>query len=61
MVQSEGVPTYGFQWNQDGSPIAGATAQTYTPVSDGPLYVTVTATNSIGSTAATSQTVAVTS
>ena len=49
--------TYAYQWNLDGVAIVGATAATYTVAggdSTKTLTCTVTATNNVGSTAATS-------
>lgn len=52
------APVFTFQWKRDGVAIAGATAQTYLPVSpadDGvTLTVDVTGTNSQGNATATS-------
>lgn len=50
-------PTFAFQWNREGTAIAGATAATYTVVADDlarALTCTVTASNGDGSAAATS-------
>jgi hypothetical protein len=55
-----GSPTFTFQWLSGGSPISGATSQTFVPTSAqiGDLIsVTVTATNGGGSVPATSSTV----
>lgn len=49
--------TFTYQWEADGTPILGATAQTYVPVTGDigkPITVVVTATNSAGSAAAES-------
>lgn len=45
--------TYSYQWRADGSPISGATANTYTTVQAEGVVITctVTATNSVGSAA----------
>lgn len=54
---SNNPTSYSYAWNRDGTPISGATAATYTLVSDDvgePITVTVTATNATGSTPATS-------
>lgn len=61
--QWSGGPTFTYQWNNEGAPISGATGQTYVPVvgdvGDN-LTITITASNSEGSAAATSpETVAV--
>lgn len=56
-----GSPTgFAFQWLSNGSPISGAASSTYVPVTGNVgvmLSVTVTATNGIGSTPATSASV----
>lgn len=52
-----GVASYTYQWKKGGTNIAGATTRTYTPVSGdigGSLTITVTATNTTGSTSVTS-------
>jgi len=52
-----GDPTFAYQWNNNGTPISGAIASTYTPVTNDladNLTVTVTGTNASGSAAATS-------
>lgn len=49
--------TFTYQWEADGTPILGATAQTYVPVTGDigkPITVVVTATNSAGSASAES-------
>lgn len=56
-----GNPTFTYAWSRDGTPISGATAKTYTIVSDDVgtgLAVTVTGTNSAGNASATSATTA---
>jgi predicted secreted protein len=56
--QWTGGPTFAFQWKNEGVNINGATSQTYTlQASDegDNITVTVTATNSAGSTSATSE------
>lgn len=61
--QWSGGPAFTYQWNSEGAPISGATSSTYVPVAGDVgdnLTVTITATNSEGSAAATSpETVAV--
>jgi hypothetical protein len=57
-----GTPTYAFQWTRNGNPITGATSDTYVPTTNDvgkKVAVTVTATNSVGSTSATSPAVTV--
>lgn len=54
------APTFAYQWSMDGSPITGATAQTYTPDAEGSLSCAVTATNSEGSATADSPAVTIT-
>jgi hypothetical protein len=54
------TPTFTYQWNRDGTPIAGQTSQSYVVVSADigeDITVTVTATNSEGSASATSNAV----
>jgi hypothetical protein len=56
-----GNPTFTYVWNRDGTPIAGATAKTYTIVAGDVgtgLSVTVTGTNGAGNASATSATTA---
>ncbi|ODA67667.1 hypothetical protein A7A08_01702 [Methyloligella halotolerans] len=51
------APSLSYQWNRDGEPISGATANTYEPIEDdvgSPLTVTVTAANWSGTAAETS-------
>lgn len=53
-------PTYGYQWNRNGIPIASATTSTYTlVVADSAASITcvVNATNALGSTPSTSNTI----
>lgn len=53
----DGAASFTYQWKRDGSDISGAVGKTYTLVSadaTNPISVAVTATNSAGSTSATS-------
>jgi hypothetical protein len=54
--------SYSYQWKRNGSPILGAISSTYLLVAadaDTNITCTVTATNTVGSTSATSNTIAV--
>lgn len=48
------APTYAYQWDRANTPIANATASTYTPTAPGSYALSVTATNPSGSTTVTS-------
>ena len=50
---SGGQPPYGYQWYLDGSPVSGATSNTwvFTPIADGIYYVYLNVTDAEGNTA----------
>jgi hypothetical protein len=64
MPQTDGTPTFTYQWSNGQGPISGATGPTYTLSSSdvgSNVGVTVTATNSNGASSASSQPVTVNS
>ena len=60
VAQQDSPQTYTYQWKLNGVAVGGATADMFTPAHAGKVTVTVTATNSTGTTSVTSEPVTVT-